>query len=83
MTNAQEWLDSTYPLESRESVKAISASGKGLVGALKITGFPNLIDLHLNSNQLTKVDVWECSKLIYLTLYDNPLQEPPFTFLES
>ncbi|MCE8163454.1 MAG: hypothetical protein I3273_05440 [Candidatus Moeniiplasma glomeromycotorum] len=77
MVNAQEWLDKNYPKETREKVKMLDICkkniGEKLEGKLKLKDFSNLKELKCEGNQITSLDVTNCSKLDKLNCEFNQL----------
>ncbi len=71
MVNAQQWLDTVYPARQREGIIEISAYFSNLEGELKLTGFPRLLELGLNNNKLTRLEV-DSPSLSILRVVNNP-----------
>lgn len=83
---AQQYLDYFYPLVRRAKIKHLDISKKSLLleipfifkpekltGSLDLTGFINLEKLKCSHNQLTNLNLSECSKLQELACSSNKL----------
>lgn len=77
--NAQEYLDKKYPKEKRNEVKELSLVGikdvgwELLTGKLDLSDFVNLKYLDCSDNQLTDLNLSNCSQLEKLYLSNNSL----------
>ncbi|KLL04319.1 MAG: hypothetical protein MRECE_1c100 [Mycoplasmataceae bacterium CE_OT135] len=74
---AQEWIDYFYPLEIRSKVEELEniTLRKKPNQFLKLKGFRNLKKLHCSSNELTSLDLSDCSRLEELYCSSNKLKE--------
>src|SRR5205823_14736950 len=55
-SNAQQYLEQNYPLETRSTIKGLNISNKNLKGSLDLKDFINLEQLSCSGNQLTSLD---------------------------
>jgi len=79
MINAQEWLDSNYPLKTRSEIKELNISRKNLEGSLDLSGFNNLEKLDCSFNKLYHgVGLSNCSNLTELDCSHNNCYERDF-----
>ncbi|CAG8558055.1 5893_t:CDS:1 [Funneliformis mosseae] len=69
------WLEEEYPKGKREHIVKLEISDKKLNGALKLDGFIKLEELHCSNNELTSLDVSNCSKLTYLDVNYNQIRD--------
>ena len=76
--DAQEWLDNKYSLAERATIEKLDISNLGLQGELNLEGFVNLKRLDCSNNELTDLDISECSKLKYLDASNNQIKGPDF-----
>ena len=70
---AQEWLNRNYPIETREKIKKLVISEKGLKGELSLGGFTNLEYLDCSGNGITKLDISTCLHLNTLCSFNNQI----------
>ncbi|CAJ0758717.1 15413_t:CDS:2 [Entrophospora sp. SA101] len=73
MVNAQEYLNSNYPKEERESITKLELNNRELEGHLDLSDFTKLEELYCYDNQLTSLVISNCSKLITLDCSTNEL----------
>jgi len=77
-SNAQEYLDWTYPKEARKDITWLSIYNKSLEGALKLEGFTKLENLHCYGNQLISLEVIDSPKLYEVFCSGNKLTKLNF-----
>jgi GTPase Era involved in 16S rRNA processing len=77
-----EWLKQNYPLENEvNKIFVLDISDQKLKGRLSLKGFINLRALNCSDNQLTSLDLSDCSNLVELKCNNNQLTN--LNFLKS
>ena len=71
--NAQEWLNQNYPKKRRKEVTKLNINGKNLEGLLVLEDFYNLKEFDCSHNQLTNINLSNCSQLERINCSDNLL----------
>jgi len=75
LKDAQKYLNDKYPKSRKEATKTLSLNAKNLKGTLKLEGFGKLEEVYCQNNQLTKLCINSCPKLVRICCLDNPLTE--------
>ena len=75
MTNAQIYLDQNYPKEERGEIGELNIAKRGLTGHLDLRDFSNLKILQCYSNQLTSLDISQCSQLEQICCENNKIEQ--------
>jgi len=78
---AQEWLDTNYPLATRENITDLNIREQNLTGTLILTDFVNLEKLGSLGNNLTNLVLDNCQKLKEICCIGDNLTN--LNFLES
>jgi len=62
-SRSQKWLDKEYPLENRAKIVKLEIANKNLHRSLDLSGFINLEKLDCHGNNISDLDLSDCSKL--------------------
>jgi Leucine-rich repeat (LRR) protein len=62
-------------------IEKLDISGQDLTGGLQLRGFTGLKELNCSNNQLTTLDLGDCSNLVKLKCNNNPLATKNLNFL--
>jgi hypothetical protein len=73
MVNTQKYINENYSKFRRSTTKLLDISSKDLEGELKLEGFSRLETLDCQNNQLTKLDLSDCSHIAKIYCADNLL----------
>jgi len=83
MANVREWLDKNYPKNQRKDIREIDITDNNLEGSLKLKWFDNLEKFYCSGNNLTDLDVSNCTKLEKLNCSNNKLSSLNLSNLSS
>jgi len=83
MVNAQEWLDSNYPLEERKEIKKLCINKKKLQGHLNLFDFVNLKKLNCSENALTSIYLSNNKNMKRIDCSNNLLTDIDFSYQNS
>ncbi|CFW92699.1 protein of unknown function (L domain-like) [endosymbiont DhMRE of Dentiscutata heterogama] len=78
-TDAQQWLDNSYPSDSeKREVIHLDISKKNLEGPLNLNGFTNVKELNCGYNKISNLNVSDCLKIEKLFCNDNKFTDLQF-----